>query len=93
MASWKKQRERDLADKAERRDSLFELVKKHEQMMGHQFSVMWISEKDIGKACRDLWASIPTRRGSEEPAFQTDIATALCRGGIRISKTTIKVRQ
>jgi len=76
----------------ERRDSLFQLVKRHEQMMGNQFSVMWISEKDIGKACRDLFASIPRRRDSDEPSFHTDIATALCRGGIRISKTTIKVR-
>lgn len=100
MASWKKQRERELAGKGdplgeipgERRESLFQRVMTHERSLGGAFSVMWISEKDIGKACRDLWASIPTRRGSEEPAFQTDMATALCRGGIRISNTTIKVR-
>ena len=75
------------------RDSLFDLVAKHERMVGTNFSVMWISEKDVAKACKDLWASIPRRRNSDEPAFYTDMSTALCRGGIRISKTTIKVRQ
>lgn len=78
---------------SERRESLFQRVKKHEQMVGGNFSVMWISEGDVGKACRDLWDSIPRRRNSEEPSFHTDIATALYRGGIRISKTTIKVQK
>lgn len=94
MAKWGKKRDdgRDPLPAIPGRETLFERVKVHEQMMGGAFSVMWISEKDIGKACKDLWASIPTRRNSDEPSFHTDIATALGRGGIRISKTTIKVR-
>lgn len=98
MAKWGRQRQRDLDNGADPlpdipgRESLFKRVKDHEQMMGGAFSVMWISDKDVGKACRDLYASIPKRRDCSEPSFHTDIATALRRGGIRIGKTTIKVR-
>lgn len=95
MAKWGKAKDdgRDPLPAVPGRESLFERVANHEQMLGGNFSVMWISEKDVGKACRDLWDSIPRRRNSEEPSFHTDISTALYRGGIRISKTTIKVQK
>lgn len=73
--------------------SIFSLVAKLERDTSDRFPVFWIEEKNIGWAIRQLRDSIPTRRDSDERIMNLDLASALKRGGIRISNTTIKVKQ
>lgn len=72
--------------------SIFDVVTRNERESTDPFPVLWIDEKNIGWAVRSIRESIPLGRQSGEPVHHLDIATALKRGGIRISRTTIKVK-
>lgn len=72
--------------------SIFDVVKQNERESTDDYPVLWIDEKNIGWAVRSIRESIPLGRQSGEPSHRLDIASALKRGGIRISRTTIKVK-
>jgi len=71
--------------------TIFDRVKEHERTSG-SYSVMFVPVDQVPRVAREIRDSIP-RAKSGEQRFEWDIKSAVMGGKIRISKTTIKVRE
>lgn len=71
--------------------TIFDIVRKGERERPG-FSVLWIKPENVSRVAREIRDSIPTTHDGQQ-CFEIDMKSAIVRGNIRISKTTIRVRE